>query len=190
MRRKKTKRAEGERRRAEAHKQDRRREKIERQIYFGTVNIIPWEEATIRVLCDEQLPEDVLVEAPPLPPAIEFLNRRLRHVPLDQFDAALKQAVSELLSGSTPMSAYERQDFEDGLRKLKSQRRPRKISPAVRAQVFEWEIDALVRRGYTTNKAKEEVIKAHNLGISTDSLDQFILRHLRKKKSVLAKTVG
>jgi hypothetical protein len=60
----------------------------------------------------------------------------------------------------------------------------------VRAQAFEWEIDALVRRGYTTDKAKEEVIKAHNLGKSIDSLDQFILRHLRKKKSVLAKTVG
>jgi hypothetical protein len=190
MRRKKTKRAERERGRAEAHKQDRRREKIERQIRLGTVDVIPWEEATIRVLGGEQLPGDVLMEAPPLPPAIEFLNRRLRHVPLDQVDAALKQAVSELLSGGTPMSAHERQDFEEGLRKLKSQGRPRKIRPAVRAQAFEWEIDALVRRGYTADKAKEAVIEAHNLGISIDSLDQFILRHLRKKKSVLAKTVG
>ena len=190
MRRKKITRTERELRRAEARKQDQRRKEIERHIAFGTVKIIPWEEATIRVFCGERLSEDVLLEAPPLSPAIEFLNGRLRHVPVDQWDDALKQAVRELLSSSTPMSARERQDFEDGLRKLKSQRRPRKIRPEVRAQAFEWEINEYVRRGYTADKAKEEVIKAHKLGISIDSLDQFILRHLRKKKSVLAKTVG
>jgi hypothetical protein len=107
VRRKKITRSERKRRRAEAHKQDRQREKIERQIAFGTVKIIPWEEATIRVLCGEQLPEDVLVEAPPLPPVTEFLIRRLRQLPLDDTDEALKQAVSELLSSSTPMSARE-----------------------------------------------------------------------------------
>jgi hypothetical protein len=190
VRRKKTKRAERERRRAEAHKQDRRREKIERQIHLGTVNIIPWEEATIRVLCGEQLPEHVLVEAPSLPPAIEFLRQRLRQVPVDQVDAAWKQALTELLYSGTPMGAMERQAFESELRQLKFQRRPRKIRPAVRARAYEAEINEYVRRGYTADKAKEEVIEAHNLGISTDSLDQFILRHLRKKKSVLAKTVG
>ena len=190
MRRKKITRTERELRRAEARKQDQRRKEIERHIAFGTVKIIPWEEATTRDLYGEQLPEDVLVEALPLSPAIEFLNRRLRQLPLDDADEALKQAVSELLSSSTPMSARERQDFEDGLRKLKSQRRPGKIRPTVRAQAYEWEINEYVRRGYTADKAKEEVIKAHNLPISIDSLDQYILRHLRKKKSVLAKTVG
>jgi hypothetical protein len=188
VRRKKTTRAEREKRKAETRKQDRRREKIERQIALGTVKIILWKEAIIRVLCGEQLPEDVLVELPPLPPVMEFLNRRLRQLPLDEPDEALKQAVSELLSSSTPMSAHERQDFEDGLRQLKSQRRPRKISPAVRAQAYEWEINACVRRGYTADKAKEEVIKAHGLDISIESLDRFISRH--RKKSVLAKTVG
>jgi hypothetical protein len=160
VRRKKTTRAERAKRKAEARKQDRLREKIERQIALGTVKIIPWEEATIRVLGGEQLPEDVLVEAPPDPPAIEFLCRRLRHVPVDQVDAALKQAVTELLSSNTPMSAHERQDFEDLRRQLKSQRRPRKISPAVRAQAYEGEINALVRRGYTAGQAKEKVIEA------------------------------
>jgi hypothetical protein len=197
VRRKKITRTERELRRAEARKQDQRRKEIERRIDLvergidpEAIKLISWEEATIRVFYGEQLPEDVLVETAPLPPVMEFLNRRLRQLPLDDADEALEQAVSELLSSSTPMSARERQDFEDGLRKLKSQRRPRKIRPEVRAQAFEWEINEYVRRGYTADKAKEEVIKAHKLGISIDSLDQFILRHLRKKKSVLAKTVG
>ena len=181
MRRKKITRTERELRRAEARKQDQRRKEIERHIAFGTVKIIPWEEATTRDLYGEQLPEDVLVEALPLSPAIEFLNGRLRHVPVDQWDDALKQAVRELLSSSTPMSARERQDFEDGLRKLKSQRRPRKIRPAVRAQAYEWEINALVRRGYTADQAKEKVLEAHGLKISIESLDRFISRHLKKR---------
>jgi hypothetical protein len=189
VRRKKTTRAEREKRKAEARKQGRLREKIERQIALGTVKIIPWEEATMRVLCGEQSPEDVLVEAPPLPPAREFLNRRLRELPLDDADAALKQAVSELLSSSTPMSAHERQDFEDYLRQLKSQRRPRKIRPAVRAQCYEWEINEGVSRGYTADQAKEEVIKARGLDISIESLDRFISRHLQKKSGAV-KTVG
>ena len=188
MRRKKTTRAEREKRKAEARKQDRRREKIERQIALGTVKILSWEEATIRVLCGEQLPEDVLVGEPPLRPAIEFLRRRLRHVPVDQVDAALKQALTELLSSSTPMSAHERQYFEDGLRQLKSQRRPRKIRPAVRAQAYEWEINAGMRRGYTADQAKDEVIKAHDLDISIESLDRFISRHVQKKSGAV-KTV-
>jgi hypothetical protein len=195
VRRKKTTRAERELRRAEARQQDRRRKEVERRIDLvergidlNAIKIIPWEEATIRVLCGEQLPDDALVEAP-LTPAEKFLMSRLRNVPVEQFDDALKKALSELMASDMPMSAHERQWYGDGLRWLKSRRRSAKIKPLVRAQVYEWVIDALVRRGYTADKAKDEVIKAYDLGISIDSLDRFILRHL-KKKGVPAKTVG
>jgi hypothetical protein len=194
VRRKKITRTERELRRAEARKQDQRRKEIERRIDLvergidpQAIKFISWEEATIRVLCGEQLPEDVLVEEPPLRPAEEFLRRRLWHVPVDQFDAAWKQAVTELLSSSTPMDDVERQAFEAGLRQL-SRRRPRKISPAVRAQAYEWEINALVRRGYTADQAKEKVLEAHGLKISIESLDRFISRHLQKKSGIV-KTV-
>ena len=195
MRRKKTTRAERELRRAEARRRDQRRAEIERridlverEIDLDAIKIIPWEEATVRVLCGEQLPEDLLVEMP-LTPAEKFLYPRIRKVPVEQFDDALKKALSELMASDTPMSSYERQWYGGGLRWLKSRRRSTKTKPAARAELYEREIDVLVGRGYTADKAKEEVIKSHNLGNSIESLDQFILRHLRKRSTV-DKTVG
>jgi hypothetical protein len=144
-------------RRAAARHREVQRRKTERQIELGTAKTISWEEATVRVFMGEQLPDDVLVEMPPTP-AEKFLYPRVRGVTVEQFDDALKKALGELMASDTPMSPHERKWYGDGLQWLKSQRRRRAIRPESKAQVYNWEIDALVRDGYTVAEAKSKIV--------------------------------
>jgi hypothetical protein len=169
-------------RRAAARKREARRKKIERQIELGTVKTISWEEAAVRRdLCGEQLPEDILVEEPPPSPAERFLRPRIRgKMSNEQFDAVLKQALIELMASDTPMSPRERQWYGDGLRYLKSRRgRPIPARPWAKAHLFNCEIEALVRDGYTVAQAKERIVEAYNLA-SVQALDQLLRRHTNR----------
>jgi hypothetical protein len=116
------------------------------------------------------------------------LHRFARHEALnvEQFDDALKKALGELMASDTPMSPHERKWYGDGLQWLKSQRRRRAIRPESKAQFYNWEIDALVRDGYTVAEAKSKIVEAHNLA-SVEALDQFLRRH--RKNNQPAKTV-
>jgi hypothetical protein len=89
--------AERKRLKAEAAARDRFREDMESKIAQGRVEVIEWEDAVVRSLMGEKLPDDCLLAAPPIG---QFLYRKLRDVPAEekQEEAYCAALVDLLLS--------------------------------------------------------------------------------------------
>ena len=95
--------AERERLKAKAAAHDRFRAEMESKIAQGRVKLIEWDDAVVRTLMGETLPDDCLVAAPPVE---QFLYQKLRGVPAEKLEEAYCAALLDLLMSDVPLYHY------------------------------------------------------------------------------------
>ncbi|MBV8112330.1 MAG: hypothetical protein JO012_21460 [Hyphomicrobiales bacterium] len=155
----KTAKAELQRRKAAAAEQDQRRAEIEAKIAQGRVKLIEWEEAVVRTLMGETLPDDCLVAAPPFSPAMQFLMDRVRDVHVDQFDAAWRRAMIDLLQSDVPLDKGARGHVAGELWRLTNPEAAKKTKLRAKLEFIESLRAEAARRGETLEKADDEIAK-------------------------------
>jgi hypothetical protein len=163
----KTAKAELQRRTAAAAEQDRRRAEMEAKIAQGRVELIEWEEAGVRTLMGETLPDDCLVAAPPFSPAMQFLMDKIRGVSVEQFERAVNQAVIDLLlSGGVPLDNSTRRFIAAGYWRLAYPQEAKKDALRAKLKAVEGAREVLKGRGWSLADADDELAQnfGHNSG--------------------------
>jgi hypothetical protein len=101
---------------AEAAAHDCHREWMESQIKQGRVEVLSLKEYFDRMDSSPFDPLDnVLIAAPPLHPALQFLVDRLQGVPAEKFEGAMLAALLDLLAGDVTL---DREDVRSAARTI------------------------------------------------------------------------
>ena len=164
----------GQRKRARQRAEERRRQ-MELRIRQGLVEVVDWNDAVNRHLIGEPLPDDVLVSAP-LTPAEQFVRAKLDAVSPDQFDAALRQAMIDLLISDVPLDKHIREAIAGVLWALTYPELAKRRSLRTKVKFVNRAVADAERRGLTEADAYDELAKGfgHPTG---DALRKWLENH-------------
>ena len=154
----KTAKAELERRRAAVEEHDRLRKEMETKIAQGRVEHIPWTNAVVRTLMGQRLPDDSLGVGP-FSLAEQFVLDRTKGVPDQRFDAALRQALIDLLNSDVPLHKSIRNSMAREMWQLAYPEMAKKAKLKDKLERFDRFRAEYERRGWKLADADEEIAK-------------------------------